>query len=100
MGILDDAIREHLDLKRRHGARDAELREIEDEAFGSAEQPDPFVAGEPHTEGGGGEPTDGGDEGPTRRVEPEALRPTEPPPEPDAPRPPEPETSDESVMSE
>src|SRR5256885_1923894 len=25
MGILDDAIREHLDLKRKHGARDAEL---------------------------------------------------------------------------
>ena len=30
MGILDDAIREHLDLKRKHGARDADLREIED----------------------------------------------------------------------
>src|SRR6185369_13763045 len=46
MGILDDAIREHLDLKRKHGARDAELREIEDEAFGSAERPDAFAAGE------------------------------------------------------
>ena len=46
MGILDDAIREHLDLKRKHGARDAELREIEDEALGSGEQPDPFAAGE------------------------------------------------------
>src|SRR5262245_61168817 len=45
MGILDDAIREHLDLKRKHGARDAELREIEDEALGSTDQPDPFAAG-------------------------------------------------------
>ncbi len=45
MGILDDAIREHLDLKRKHGARDAELREIEDEAFGSGDQPDAFVGG-------------------------------------------------------
>ena len=45
MGILDDAIREHLDLKRRHGARDAELREIEEDAFGSGERPDPFAAG-------------------------------------------------------
>ena len=45
MGILDDAIREHLDLKRKHGAREAELREIEDEALGSGDQPDPFSAG-------------------------------------------------------
>ena len=46
MGILDDAIREHLDLKRKHGARDADLREIEDEAFGSTDRPDPFAANE------------------------------------------------------
>ena len=46
MGILDDAIREHLDLKRKHGARDADIREIEDDAFGSADRPDPFAAGE------------------------------------------------------
>jgi hypothetical protein len=45
MGILDDAIREHLDLKRKHGARDSELREIEDEALGAGDRPDPFVAG-------------------------------------------------------
>ena len=45
MGILDDAIREHLDLKRSHGARETELREIEDEAFGQGDQPDAFVAG-------------------------------------------------------
>ena len=46
MGILDDAIREHLDLKRKHGAHDADLREIEDEAFGSTDRPDPFASNE------------------------------------------------------
>jgi hypothetical protein len=104
MGILDDAIREHLDLKRKHGARDSELREIEDEALGSGEQPDPFAAGEVFTEvspgeaapgeGGGpgtaapspgpaaplpdiGEPSAGGEE-PTRLVEPaEPISPPE-----------------------
>src|SRR3954447_12356631 len=50
MGILDDAIREHLDLKRKHGAHDADLREIEDEAFGSTDRPDPFAANELFTE--------------------------------------------------
>jgi nicotinate-nucleotide--dimethylbenzimidazole phosphoribosyltransferase len=105
MGILDDAIREHLDLKRRHGARDAELREIEDEALGSGEdQPDPFAANELFNEvsagtaeaepsastpegiadlGEIGEPPVGGEE-PTRLVEPEpeALQPPTPAPEP------------------
>src|SRR4051794_21160265 len=96
MGILDDAIREHLDLKRKHGAHDADLREIEDEAFGSTDRPDPFAANELFNEvspSGTGEaeapgaPTeapsglsepDVGDEEPTRLVEPEALRPSEP----------------------
>jgi hypothetical protein len=39
MGILDDAIKEHLELKRQHGAADDELRQLEDEAFGAAERP-------------------------------------------------------------
>jgi hypothetical protein len=39
MGILDEAIREHLELKRQHGAADSELKELEDEAFGAAERP-------------------------------------------------------------
>jgi hypothetical protein len=79
MGILDDAIREHLDLKRKHGARDAELREIEDEAFGAGDQPDPFAASTeaatvaPPDLGGLGDLDVGGEE-PTRLVEPEALR--------------------------
>ncbi len=39
MGILDDAIREHLDLKRRTGAADDELKQLEDEAFGLPTRP-------------------------------------------------------------
>ncbi len=39
MGILDDAIKEHLELKRLHGADDSELKQLEDEAFGAAERP-------------------------------------------------------------
>jgi hypothetical protein len=39
MGILDEAIREHLELKRQHGAGDSELKQLEDEAFGQAERP-------------------------------------------------------------
>jgi hypothetical protein len=35
MGILDDAIREHLELKRMHGASEEELRQQEVEALGS-----------------------------------------------------------------
>jgi hypothetical protein len=90
MGILDDAIREHLDLKRQHGARDSELRELEDEALGAG-APDAFTAGElfneasttaaPTRERGTptpetpppdlGEPSPGGEE-PTRLVERES----------------------------
>ena len=46
MSILDDAIREHLELKRAHGADEAELKELEDEAFGPPGRPedaDPFA---------------------------------------------------------
>jgi hypothetical protein len=39
MGILDEAIREHLELKRQHGAADSELKQLEDEAFGLADRP-------------------------------------------------------------
>jgi hypothetical protein len=39
MGILDEAIREHLELKRQHGAEESELKQLEDEAFGQAERP-------------------------------------------------------------
>src|ERR1700678_3887192 len=34
MGLLDDAIRDHLDLKRRHGADPADVERAEREALG------------------------------------------------------------------
>jgi hypothetical protein len=40
MGILDDAIREHLELIRRRGATDSEVQRLEDEAFGPPTRPD------------------------------------------------------------
>jgi hypothetical protein len=40
MSILDDAIRQHLELKRAHGADDSELKKLEDEAFGPPQRPD------------------------------------------------------------
>src|SRR3954465_11966911 len=47
MGALDDAIREHLELKRRHGASDDEIRQAEAEALGPARRgvpvPEPDV---------------------------------------------------------
>jgi hypothetical protein len=53
MGILDDAIREHLELKRSHGASDDEIRRKESEAFGpvrpEASATAPPAAGE-HTQ--------------------------------------------------
>ncbi len=39
MGILDEAIREHLELKRQHGADGSELKQLEDDAFGPPERP-------------------------------------------------------------
>ena len=41
MGSLDDAIREHLELKRRLGASDDEIQEKEAEAFGKGNRPAP-----------------------------------------------------------
>jgi hypothetical protein len=45
MGTLDDAIREHLELKRRTGAAEDEVQRLESEAFGSArrEPPAPVI---------------------------------------------------------
>ena len=37
MGMLDDAIREHLDLKRRQGADPTEIAQLETEALGNEE---------------------------------------------------------------
>ena len=53
MGALDDAIKEHLELKRRHGANEDELRKQEADALGPgrrepvAEPEDDELTGEP-----------------------------------------------------
>jgi hypothetical protein len=48
MGLLDDAIRQHLDLKRQHGADESELRRKENEALGPARREAPVAdEGEP-----------------------------------------------------
>ncbi len=57
MGVLDDAIREHLDLRRKHGAPEEELEQQEEEALGPARRE---LAQEPEEEGG--EPEEVADE--------------------------------------
>jgi len=47
MGILDDAIRDHLDLKRRRGTDEPEIKRLEDEAFGPPGRPDASGAAGP-----------------------------------------------------
>jgi hypothetical protein len=44
MGMLDDAIREHLELKRRTGAAEDEVSRLENEAFGSVRREAPVIA--------------------------------------------------------
>src|SRR5689334_24120454 len=44
MGLLDDAIREHLELKRRTGADPADVERLEREAFGAREEATPPAA--------------------------------------------------------
>jgi len=83
MSILDDAIKEHLELKRQHGADEAEVKRLEDEAFGPParpEEPDPlaeapteFMATPGAEESGEGEVSEGG-----RRINVADLQ--EPPP--------------------
>ena len=65
MGILDDAIREHLELKRQHGAENDDLERLENEAFGPATRPgDPEFAEQP---------SDTGESDPVATQEPEAV---------------------------
>jgi hypothetical protein len=47
MGLLDDAIREHLELKRKHGASDEEITQKEAEALGPARRGFPVQEAEP-----------------------------------------------------
>lgn len=60
MGVLDEAIRQHLELKRRHGASEDDLQREEAEALGPArremtsagadERPEPEAVAEPEGE--------------------------------------------------
>ena len=72
MGVLDDAIREHLELKRRHGAPDDELERAEQEALGPARRDSSAGVGVPPLEEVAGEEI----------VEVEAAVPPPPPPPP------------------
>lgn len=81
MGILDEAIREHLELKRQHGAGDSELKQLEDDAFGQADRPGDEQAPDPLAEA----PTQFMEqpeiaEGETARREPTIADLQEPPP--------------------
>jgi hypothetical protein len=89
MGILDEAIREHLELKRQHGAGDSELKQLEDEAFGQAERPGSEAASDPLAEA----PTEfmaqpeTTEEPSSRREAPTIADLQEPPPPPEEPAP-------------
>src|SRR4051812_41661064 len=51
MGILDDAIKEHLELKRAHGASEDEIKRKEAEAFGQPRaEPAAVAAPDEHTQ--------------------------------------------------
>jgi hypothetical protein len=55
MGLLDDAIREHLELKRKHGATDEEISRAEQEALAPARRDPAAGAGVPPLEHVAGE---------------------------------------------
>jgi hypothetical protein len=50
VGLLDDAIREHLELKRRHGAAEEEVSKLKEEVLGAAPEPEPQLPEEPAVE--------------------------------------------------
>ena len=84
MGLLDDAIREHLELKRQHGGDPSEIERQENEAFGAAARREEDEAA------AAAAPTDTGEH--VFDNEPEAATPdagpaTEEHPPPDAPDP-------------
>jgi hypothetical protein len=107
MGVLEDAIREHLELKRKHGASEEEVERKELEALGPARRDFEAGAEEPADEAGGAAPepeAELAEPEPEPAVElepepaPEPAELAEPEPEPFAPEPPpqplpEPETA-------
>jgi hypothetical protein len=115
MGLLDDAIREHLELKRRRGADPDEVARQEDEALGDPRsgafvRPDveePAVEPEPQPEAAEPEPEPAAveDEGwlDDERPEPQPTAEFTPPeaePEPEVVAPDEEPGADEDVLEE
>src|SRR4051794_34919733 len=84
MGLLDDAIREHLELKRRHGAPDDEIERAEQEALAPARRDPAAGAGVP----------------PVAEVPGEEIEAAVPPPPPPPPVEEEPPPVDEPVFAD
>ena len=72
MGVLDEAIREHLELKRRHGADPGEVARLEHEALGPARREAAPVA--PGEDAADDDAEPAGDEAP---VEPDTHLPSD-----------------------
>lgn len=113
MGILDEAIRQHLDLKRRHGADDSEVKQLEDEAFGLPTRPgEPDfpesdqhsvvpAEGEAESPSSSDQPTDVPEAEAPKADEPAeaSAAATEAPPAPEPPAPEEPASAEEAVLA-
>jgi hypothetical protein len=89
MGLLDDAIREHLELKRQHGADPGEVARQEREVLGAprppaAAQTDEGAEAPPEAAPAPAEGREGPPEAEAARIEPERTGPPAPPPEPEA----------------
>ena len=98
MGILDEAIREHLELKRQHGADDSELSKIEDEAFGPPARPGDLEEAPPLTDAEAEAPT-AYMQAPEAEAAPAAEPPEVPPPAEPEPAP-APEAADPPPAAE
>jgi hypothetical protein len=77
MGLLDDAIREHLELKRRHGADPGDVARQESEALGPARRAAETAEARPEVEP---EPDFDFDPEPVLEAEPEPVYEAEPEP--------------------
>ena len=102
MGVLEDAIREHLELRKRHGVSDEELRRQETEALGPARREAEGVA-EEHavaTTEPVEEPVEAQALEPSEVPAEEALEEPAPVHEEPAPAPAEPSTLDEPAPAE
>jgi hypothetical protein len=95
MGLLDDAIREHLELKRSHGGDPSEIERQEREAFGPAARRQAADEAEAARAGGSGPADEAPAEPEGREAAPEAPL---APPAPAEPPPPAPPAEPEDAM--